>query len=206
MAEGSEEVGQLLAFARAEFGEYLMALLMSGYEGSPRGQVYAYDVSLREAGGGESLMRVKLVSDAPSSLPARGEPLVLLVLLKLMWSDAAPRTHLTFSHGTLLRELGWGDVKETRRLIDRAVERYYFLSLEKEVPEDTGAEAGRFHRVMAQRIITYHSYYAEGDGVDGESERLDSQVAFNPALIQGLRERTLLGIDWSRALTLTRRD
>jgi hypothetical protein len=148
-------------------------------------------------------MRVKLVSDAPSSLPSDGEPLVLLALLKLVWSDATPRTHLAFTHGTLLRELGWGNVKETRRLIDRAVERYYFLSLEKEVPQDTGAEEGRFHRVLAQRIMTNYSYYSEDDETDGEGERLDSWVAFNPTFIQGLIDRSLLGIGWSRALTLT---
>lgn len=206
MVEGPEQIEQLMAFAKAEFGEHLTALLLSGYDGSPRGQVCAYDVSLRESEGGESVARVKVVSDAPSSLPARGEPLVLLALLKLIRPDDAPRTELAFTHESILGMLRQEDSKETRRLIGRAVERYYFLSLEKEVPEDTKGGAGRFHRVLAQRIIIHYSYYSEGDETDEERERLDSRVIFNPTFIQGLRDRTLLGIDWSRALTLTRRD
>lgn len=149
---------------------------------------------------------MKLLGDAPFSFPGGDEPLVLLALLKLIWADVTSRAGLDFKHETLLRTLGWEDAKDIRRLTDRAVERYYFLSLEKEVAEEVGPHAGQFYRVMTQRIIVDYSYYLEsGEDVE-EGERIDSRVAFNPDFIQGLKDRTLLGIDWGKAQSVTRLD
>lgn len=103
---GQEEARQLLTFARTEFGEHLCALPLSGYGEGRRTLVRRYEVVTGESGR-EVKKRLKLVTDDPSGLPSRDEPLVLLALLRPLWVGEQPRTHhVNYTHDGLLRVLG----------------------------------------------------------------------------------------------------
>lgn len=204
MTEHSERVGQLLAFARSEFGEHLSGLLLSGHVEAERRASRLYLAVFQDRGGLEEVRRLKMTTDDPSSLPSQYEPLVLIALLKLLWTGGGPAAYVVdYSQEAVLRMLGWPDDLQSRAKIDHAVERYYNLSMEVEAEEPGEAAAGQRQvgRIITQRMMIGYEYEEEGD-VGEPGQKRECRVRFHPEFVSGLRSRSLLGLDWNSVASL----
>lgn len=198
----SVAVRQLLAFAKAEFGEHLCALLLAGYgEGEARRR-RAFVVTTRAGGGRER--RVIFVSDDPSGLPRGYDPLVLLALLRSLWlSGPAGTTVVSYTPPSLLRDLGLDDSLRSRAAVGRAVERYYDLSVGAEDVPNAGGGEPQHGLLRLHRLITGYDREEESEGGDGGHDWAEGRVRFNPDFVAHLKARSLLGIDWTLVAAVT---
>jgi hypothetical protein len=203
MSEGSERVEQLLTFVKTEFGEHLSTLLLSGFGDEQRGMIRHYAVRYRPGDEHRQAARVKTVAEDASGHPCRDEPLVLLALLKLLWSSAAPlEGKVGYTPATLLRMLGRPDTARARTGINQTVERYYNLSLEREEDLPSAAGGQPATRMLAQRLLIGYEHVEEAS--DNGDRRDEGWLAFYPDFVRALKERSLFGIDWGRVAAVER--
>src|ERR1043165_4385658 len=114
---------ELLSFAREEFGEYLTQFLLAGLgeEGTTHSWLFIIDFTI----DGTSLHRELQVSDndqpgAPTCLPQRRDPLVMLALLRLLILQDQSSASLSYDMEEVLKLLGWNHTAQSRRMIDEA--------------------------------------------------------------------------------------
>lgn len=117
----TEAEQDLLDFARRVLGGSLAQFLLSGLGEPPRIRRCYTARSAKRA----STYNFEIVSETEDGLPAERDPLVLAALLHLMWTRKAGRHEVAFRDEELLERLGWPETRETRLVLDAAVERYF---------------------------------------------------------------------------------
>ncbi|MDQ3802755.1 MAG: hypothetical protein M3416_02740 [Acidobacteriota bacterium] len=193
--EESEAAGQLLTFARTEFGEHLCALLLAGYGEDEVRRRRTFVVTPRAGAGRER--QVILATDDPSGLPRGQDPLVLLALLKSLWlSGRVSTAGVSYTPRALMRTLGRVESGTSRAAVERAVERYFNLSVAAEDVLETGAGARPLSLTRMHRLVISYDHEEESGADDRRHGRAQSRLRFNPDLIEALRARSLLGIEW----------
>lgn len=194
----TDQVGaarRLLSFAKTEFGEHLSELLLSGYGVARVVLRWRYTVSLQDDGSRE--ITVEGVTDDPKGLPAGREPLVLLTLLKSLLAGGRPSNgQVSYGLREVLKTLSWNVGEESA--VERAIEGYYQLSLIKHEIAEMDAGEGSINRKRVLRPIVEWERGEETAGGDRLVVPKGGRVRFNPEFVEGLTERSLLGIDWER--------
>ncbi len=190
-------IRQLLTFARTEFGEHLCALLLSGYGEDDVMRRRTLAVTPRDAGGRER--RIILITDDPSGLPGGREPLVLLALLRSFHSgEGAVAGGVTYTHPALAQTLGWSQSEASAAAINKAVEKYYNLSVGVAEVPNANVDDPDLSPTSIQRIVIAYEYVEESDDNNGGwRANAGGRLEFNPDFITHLESRTLFGIDWN---------
>jgi hypothetical protein len=203
MTDRGEAARRLLSFAQTQFGERLASLLLSGYGERQAVTRRRYAVNYREGGGQKREVQVEVVSDDPAGLPAREEPLALLALLRLQLLSRRPLGgSVPYRPREMIQTLGWDGVAG-RAAVDRAIGRYYDLSFISHTAAGEAADKESANRKRVLRPIM--EWGREEDAVGGGRLIVpkDGGVRFNPDFIEGLQDRSLLGIDWDGVNVIT---
>jgi hypothetical protein len=204
MARPSKAEQKLIDFSREAFGEYLSALLLSGYGDDHALSSQDYAVELAE-GETDTQLQLMFVAEGPStiqpSLPRRKEPLVLLALLRMLMKRGADLTdRLSYRHKEVLKLLGWGDTTKDEGTLTEAVTKYFHVFYQLNVSHEQSGSEGS-DSTYKLRIISSYTFNS-GDGSKAGKAAPDS-ITFCRDFVEHLCKRKLLGIDWERVKGLT---
>jgi hypothetical protein len=191
---------QLVTFASEQFSEPLTQFLLTGLREEELGQRWQFTITCFDGEGTELRRQVQVISHEPedgsSCLPRGRDPLVFLALLQLMLRGGlTPDCRLIYEQEDVLRLLGWEDTRETRRGIDEAIKRYFFITFKW---KKNGAELARenlSHYTAMERPIS--EWGTVDDEVNSEVRRVLNRVIFNERFIEQLTRRRLFDIDWN---------
>lgn len=202
----------LISFARAEFGEHLTQFLLAGLGEEETTHSWLFTIDFTH--DGTSLHRELQVSDndhpeAPTRLPERRDPLVILALLRLLILQDQPSSsnlssaNLSYKIEEVLKLLGWKDTARSRRMIDEAVERYSKLMYRWAMGADELAIRGLAFYNSMERFVSGFSR-VDQESKDGKQLiRVSNRIEFSKEFVEGMRKRSLFQIDWNRIISIT---
>jgi len=143
----------LLDTARRVLGGNLFEFLLCGLGEShhPRRRYTA--TSIREYGPGVTY-QLEAVAESEKGLPGGRDPLVMAALLHLLLTGGRGRDEVVFREEELLRLLSWPDTRESRLIIEAAVERYFNTGYHRTSRESLGEGRGEMVSSQVQKLIT----------------------------------------------------
>ena len=187
-------------------GEHLATLLLGDYGSQQRrlSQIFLLTVSGADH---EPTFRVEVTTDHRWGLTCGREPLVIVALLRLLFSRSELLIgRASYSYQEVLQLLGWRDMKRSRDDIRDAIDINFIQSFNLS-SEGDGTQTPLSYR-RRQHLMTGYEFFDDGDEPYQqnavEHHRGDFQIDFNLDFIRGLRERRLLGIDWNLVRSVTR--
>lgn len=196
----------LIKFIHDEFGEHLSALLLGDYGSRQRRLSQIFSVTVSGADG-EVMFNVEITTEGKWGLTCGLEPLVMLTLLKLLFArHDLNRGKASYTYEEVLWLLGWRETKRSRDDIRDAIDINFVQSFnlwaDMDEPQTPMDYRGRL------RLLTAYEFFTEEDKGKGWGERGvyrgDFSIDFNLDFILGLRERSLLGIDWNMVTSVRR--
>jgi hypothetical protein len=192
----TEAEQDLLDFARRVLGGSLAQFLLSGLGEPPRLRQRYTARSLRRG----STYTFEIVSETNDGLPAGRDPLVLASLLHLMWTRSAGRHEVVFRDEELLERLGWPETRETRLVLDAAVERYFctaYYVKARGLPRAEGVESRYSHvRKLVTGYETTKERLLEAPRVVLKSTVVQFAAGFYEEVAGG--EKYFFGIDFEQ--------
>lgn len=201
-----EAARQLIKFIHDEFGEHLSALLLGDYGSRQRrlSQIFSVTVSGSDR---EVKFNVEITTKDKWGLTCGQEPLVMLTLLKLLLSRHDLKTgKASYTYQEVLWLLGWRETKRSRDNIRDAIDINFVQSFNLWADIDEPQTPMDFRRRL--HLLTAYDFFTEEDEGKGWGERGvyrgDFSIDFNLNFILGLRERSLLGIDWNTVTSIKR--
>jgi hypothetical protein len=214
MPELSSAEQNLVSFAREEFGESLTRFLLTGLGEVPTAQRWHFTITFTDNEGIEQERRLEAITyeptDGQSFLPRGRDPLVLVALLRLLFeSSQQSEVSLFYSRHDVLRLLGREGVEEMEGEINEAVRRYALLMFRWEMRRGELAGKKLSFYTAREQVISGYSNVSELDGeerADGQVEEEPNEITFNQYFIEGLKRRSLFGVDWDRASELALTD
>lgn len=205
MSELSSAEQNLIGFAREEFGESLARFLLTGLGEVPSAQRWHFTITFTDNEGAAQERRLEAITyeptDGQSFLPRGRDPLVLLALLRLLFeSSQQSEVSLFYSRHEVLRLLGREGTEEMQGEINEAVRRYALLMYRWEMSR--GELAGKrlsFYTAREQVISGYSNVGKPDDEeqADGQVDEEPNEITFNQYFIEGLKRRSLFGVDWN---------
>lgn len=192
----TEQERHLVSFMQEAYGELLSLFLLSGLGEEGFDGLRYFTVC--EHGPGEEInrRRIAVTSDGDTFLPHGRDPLILAALLKLLQGQGS--THMVRCRTSDLTSLlGWEDIASGGQAVTRAMERYYAVSLAVLAHSAEPYFGESPVLALRQRILVEHE---TAGGESGEVSYVSA--AFNPDFVDRLRRKSLLGIDWGRAVAV----
>lgn len=199
-----EAARRLISFINDEFGEHLAALLLGDYCSSQRrlSQISLVTVS---TGTQELMLNVEIKTGDKWGLTCGQEPLVMIVLLKLLFARRQLLTGTaSYTYEEVLHLLGWKDSKQSRDDIGDAIDINFIQSFN--LSAHTAETPMSFQK--RQHMVAGYEFIEAADNTESGCEtslyRGDFLIDFNFDFIRCLRERSLLGIDWNLVTSIVR--
>lgn len=201
MGDGSDPVSRLLAFAKAEFGDHLSELLLSGYGGGASARQRSYAVLTRDGSGQQQEHIVKVATDHHSGLPSGREPLLLIALLKMLFAGTGLQTgRIVYAHKAVSEMLGWERSPETGEAVDAAVTKYFHLFYGKEESMSIEPRGPLVRYSQTMRLIAGYDYQDEVESSGVRGVRSYNRITFDREFIDQLRGRSLFDFDWGHVI------
>ena len=200
----TEAENDLLDTARRVLGVNLLTFLLSGL-GEPHHPRRLYMARSIRAHGPGLTFQLEAVSETEEGLPGDRDPLVMAALLHLLWTGDRGRDEVVFRDEMLLERLSWPDTPESRRSIDKAVERYYSTAYRRTSSESLGAGGGERRSSHVQKLVPAYETTVEMLSGPPKEVRKSTVVQFTTKLIEEVSgaEKYFLGVDFEW-LRLTR--
>lgn len=206
MSELSSAEQKLVGFALEEFGESLAQFLLTGLDEVPAAQRWHFTITFTNNEGTTQERRLEAITyeltDGQSFLPRGRDPLVLLALLRLLFeSSQQSEVSLFYSRHEVLSLLGREGTEEMQVEIDEAVRRYALLMYRWKMCHGELAGKRLSFYTARERVISGYSNIDEPDDeerADGQVEEEPNEINFNQYFIEGLKRRSLFGVDWDK--------
>lgn len=196
MARKTRVERRLIAHLKAQFGEHLGALLLSGYEIERWDQRRELVITTTDRVGNREEHSVMLLAVGAHALPYGQDPVVLAAHLRML-SERGAYGRLSYDLFEMMGVLGWEDPSQGMKAIEGALHRYYRLSYAAEgkrrhplAPQSEGVTAER-------RMLTGYDFEHEPVRSRDPYPKLHTVVEFSQRFIEQLRQRSLFSIDWS---------
>ena len=202
MSRGTEAERRLVEWARDLFGAHLSAVLLCGLGGRKALSRRTLLIKLGEDVEAEDV-RLNVYSNGLKALPSGDHPLVLLAILKLWHSRGPSRSGIVpYGYGELYEALAWEPSDESRAAVDEAMLRYFGLTYEPVRASDAGnSDSGLADSPKCTLVTSYHSSDEFEEGRDPASLSY-REVCINTRVLDGLKSRSLFGVDWDRVANI----
>lgn len=205
MSELLSDRQNLVGFACEEFGEALTRFLLTGFGEVPAAQRWYFTITFTDSEGTAQERRLEAITyeptDGQSFLPRGRDPLVLLALLRLLFaSSQQSEVSLFYSRHEVLRLLGREELEGRQGEINEAVRRYALLMYGWEMSRGELAGKRLSFYTAREQVISGYSNVSELDDeeqADRQIEKEPNEITFNQYFIEGLKRRSLFGVDWN---------
>jgi hypothetical protein len=198
----------LIDFAKEEFGASLNEFLLAGLGEETIVQRWHFTITFTGESETVGIRDIKVITyepaDGSSCLPQRRDPLVFIVLLKLLaQNEQVSKPELLYSLEEVFSLLGWDDIEATRHEIDEAIYRYSLLTYQWEMNRsELGSRDLSFYKENGH-AITNSRTIDEDVRPDSGTKRTYNRVSFDEFFIRGLFRRELFGVDWNNVSSVT---
>jgi hypothetical protein len=192
----SQNEKHLVAFLQETFGELLSIFLLSGLGEEGWAGERFFTVSLSAGQGAVEKYRLEMISDGDTSLPNNLNPLVLAAMLKMLL-EHGETCRLACRQVELMKTLGWDDSSATGKAVLEAVERYYALSIAGMPYAENQLDSTGVTRIT-RLLVEYETREVK----TADEMETNVCVSFNPEIIEAIKKRRLLGIDWNQVVAI----
>jgi hypothetical protein len=199
---GSGE-SRLIKEAKERFGAHLVSFLLAGYRELDIVNARCFEV-LTEWRSLKTRKLIRIATGDASGLPQGEEPLVLLALLKLLvsGSDLVEGSKVVTPTEEICSVLEWNISSRTGAIINRAIWKYFRVSYllahdnQYSFPDMSGFSANISRLIVA-------CAFSNQSGIENPLGDIGYiQVEFYQEIVEELRVARLLGMDWTRVISL----
>jgi hypothetical protein len=206
LSNQKEAAQRLISFIKDELGEHLATLLLGDYGSHQRRLSQTFLVIINDKGQ-ELMLNVEVKTQDQWGLTCDQEPLVAIGLLKLLFARKKFLTgRASYSYQEVLNLLSWRDTKKSRDDIRDALDitfiQSFNLSADLHDPETPMSYLRRQHLMLGYEFL--ESTDDSNQWGERSSYRGDFLIDFNLNFIRGLREKSLLGINWNQVISIKR--
>lgn len=149
--------------------------------------------------------QLEMISDHKMGLPTGRDPVVLAVLLALLWERQPLHSTILFREADILDKLEWDNNAESKMLIKRSLERYFFTAYCLIDPAISGEEGFCERYASVGRLLLGIENTAILSSAQKTGRPRSTRVHFFPSLIHDVisEKKFFLGMDFQRLSKIT---
>jgi hypothetical protein len=200
--ERTEAERELVSRTERAFGKHLTTFMLGRRDGQVPSPSLSYVAAFSE-GGEEKTNHLRVVAEDASGLPEYKQSLVLIALLLLLLEGGEDTSYnVSYTYDAMAARLGLENTEKTRAEIELAVVTYFNLSYERDITFGTEGREQATGSKLKERLVIGYEFVEEVVGEDRPPERAGNVVSFNPCFVEGLKTKSLLGVNWEGVRSL----